>query len=94
MTLLRKQKSQPTILAEVLLTGGFNNVFFPPKAVFCIPPSLKNEKSLLLPPTGKNRCKTKNCIYSFSNLGNGMYQMAFFGIIYISPMKNRQIRYL
>jgi len=34
----------------------------------------------ILPPTGKHRhaCITKNCAYSFSNLGNGMCPMAFF----------------
>jgi len=33
----------------------------------------------MLPPTGKNRCITKNYVYGFSNLGNGMCPMAFFG---------------
>ncbi len=31
-----------------------------------------------LPPTGKNRCITKNCVCSFSNLGNGMCLMHHF----------------
>ncbi len=47
----------------------------------------------ILPPTGKNRCKTEDWIYNFSNLGN-VYQMAFFGKIDIYAVKNRQIRYL
>jgi len=47
-----------------------------------------------LPPTRKNRCKTKNCVDSFSNLGNGVFQMAFFDKIYIYAVNNWQIRYL
>jgi len=35
-----------------------------------------------------------NCVYSFSNLGNGMCPMAFFGKIDIYAVKNRYIRYL
>jgi hypothetical protein len=48
----------------------------------------------LLPPTRKNRCITKNCVDSYSNLGNGMCQMAFLGKIDIYAVKNRLIRYL
>jgi hypothetical protein len=43
----------------------------------------------ILPPTGKNRCIAKNCVYSFSNLGNGMCPIAFFGKIDINAVKNR-----
>jgi len=48
----------------------------------------------ILPPTGKNRCITKNCADSYSNPGNGMYQLAFLGNIDIYAVKNRLIRYL
>jgi hypothetical protein len=35
----------------------------------------------------KNRCITKNYVNSFSNLGNGMCPMAFFGKIDIYAVK-------
>ncbi len=48
----------------------------------------------VLPPTGKNRCITKNCTESLSNLGNGMFQMTILCIIDICGVTNRLIRYL
>ncbi len=44
----------------------------------------------ILPPTGKNRCITKNFLYTFSNLGNGMCQMTLFSTLDIYGL----IRYL
>ena len=55
--------------------------------------SLKIVKNIL-PPTGKNWCKTRNHIYSLSNLGNGMCQMTFLGTFDIYGVENRLIRYL
>ena len=49
---------------------------------------------LLLPPTGKNWCKTKNCLYSLSNLGNGMCQLTFLTTLDIYGVKNSLFRYL
>ncbi len=46
----------------------------------------------VLPLTGKRWGITKN--ESFSNLGNGKYQMPFAGEIYTYGVKNRLIRYL
>jgi len=42
----------------------------------------------------KNRCITKNCIYSLSNLGNGMCQMTFLSTLEIYGVKNSLIIYL
>ena len=48
----------------------------------------------ILPPTGKNWCKTKNCLYSLSNLGNGMCQLTFLTTLDIYGVKNSLFRYL
>jgi hypothetical protein len=42
----------------------------------------------------KKMCITKNRVGSPSNLGNGMFQMTFLGILDIYGVKNRLIRYL
>ena len=43
---------------------------------------------LILPPTGKKWCKTKNSADSISNLGNGKVQMPFWGKLDIYGVKN------
>ncbi len=50
--------------------------------------------NIVLPPTGKKWCITKNTADSFSNLGNGVIQMPFLDKLDIYGVKNRQIRYL
>jgi len=50
--------------------------------------------NLILPPTWKNRCITKNSVNSFPHLGDGMYQKVFFIKNDFFGVKSSQIRYL
>ncbi len=48
----------------------------------------------LLPLFVKNRCITQNCIYSFSNLRNGMCHIIFLSTLDIFGVENSLIKYL